>query len=186
MRLHMLITVFIFSCSFCLGQKDSSHQHGMFYTHSNGYGYEEASLGLTPEISFFGDYAPGMGIARGHFSRGCVGGGGSVLSLGYSYSPSGKFTMLHANAWVSAHSMLFGFYAGLRGTYLIKANRSQWAVSPQIGYGLLRMNIFYSYHFFFKNSEPPITTGRHSLTLGFYVPVYNGRSCGKICSRDYE
>lgn len=179
-----LLTLLLLCLGLCSqAQTDSlrtpvAKKRPFLYQEYHHYGHTESSLGLAPEVSFFGDYAVGLGISKGWYGFGCMGGGGHGFTLGYSYAPNLKISIIHAAVWGCGGASIFGFYGGIRGFYFTDGRKGRPGIRPEIGYSLLRLHIHYGYNFFFNN-ELPQAGGRHALTITGYIPVCSGKKIGE-------
>jgi hypothetical protein len=134
----------------------------------------EKSIGIVPEINFLTNYSFALGLSRANFIFGEGAASGYGINCGLSYSPTDKLSIPYASIWFSGNAfMFFGFYGGLKALYYTNGKNGNMTIRPEIGFGLVKLNIFYGYNLFLNSEIANVS--RHSLTISYYQTIYPGK-----------
>jgi hypothetical protein len=113
-------------------------------------------------------FAAGIGISRANFVYGEGSGRGSGVTVGALFIPEHNIYAPYISAWRSSNTfIIFGFYAGLRTLYYTDGKQGSLAFRPEIGFGMVKLNLHYGLQLYLTDELPHLT--RHSLTLSYYI-----------------
>lgn len=163
-----------------LGQTDSTwnpyglNEIGLHRRSGERFAQTEKSIGIVPEINFLTNYSLGLGLSRAKFTFGEGSATGYGVNCGFNYSPIDKLSIPYASIWFSGNAFIFfGLYGGLKTLYYTNGKNGNMTIRPEIGFGLVKFNIFYGYNLFLNSEIESVS--HHSLTISYYQTIYPGK-----------